>query len=1215
MMDRYPTQNQQFFNHWDINSVPSYYNLSPQAQARFEAQHPKYWYESQTSYVKRLEDTFQSSNLRVLKNNPIYNANPTQGFFPQASSFHPGQQAFTSLDIETDDYGHPISVIAHKFIQGPDGKFQAVDTYQRYYKAHSWDLRATQAVHGFTSAALKSLRKQQGATYGNTYKGQEVKDLQSFLGDSIIVGHNIGEFDLNKLFPEGGITNSTIDTLSAARNAWKGAENSLDHVYYRIFGRTMEQDGLFHHDANADVIASMRIMAAMSKDKGHIGQAIRYIMGAGKGYHLTEYDEYMKSMVAKGDYLSMKGKNRPNLYEVYMKAEDYGLMEYDADGNKMWASGYHEDRPLSIEEQTDAQLMKDAAQEAAEWANKLKQKQGERSLHKKGDQTWLSNTVAEQELFHEFNQFNNYKRLGLVQKIAAAKSADSITAIQRAAGYGAGGSAWDSFIDMAQAVRSAKDKEKIFEQYKRIDKYVKYGQMNEKQAASLKNLTGSYDDLVEATDNVIEANQKLEKTYKALASIKPYDINHLIGAAHGQWSGIKGAARGVIPNFILRPLSRLGDAALNSIDRSVSPWNAFNRTFNAVVGPFMGGGGGSGIGGGGIGGASKFQAGMGIFNAGTQIAGNYAQAKVEMKGLEIQNTLNTLGAMVSWISTPFQLLHKATKLLIGSFTGLSFKLNNFMANGIGLMSQMGNPLTELTGMNYNAYTGSTMMDVASLFGKGSMNSIYEDFATQQQGLMFGNINTQRMIAASMLGGFEDVYMSRGDSMSAYNAMANKLLANMQGQSPEQQRQTMYLAGQIDKNLPSLLRTANLLGVTDVNQLADPSKSGMYWNTIDDTRVGKDGLTEAGRFRWTQYEFGAAREQMGYSKMRLANSLWNAGGRKIYNAFNELVDAAAVGNWDTAINKATEMWNTFKEKVSGAWDAIKKSIGGDGEEGGESKLVGTFKTIGSLITNVAIGVAMKILDIWGDITNKLAEKVQGLVAYLSTISLKPHWDWKNGLSFSMESIDTAETPKGSTRVFKSVQGYMVPWDNRTKGYAALANALFPNMSEEEKRTLTRDKLADKLHHLPGVIKDGVLDTPELNLPEYFLSGLNLGHNPELIEPLMDLLGKADSKGPGFRLPASAYSSELRPYISKEIYDATGIGNAVKEFNDFTLDTTRTTLQGLYNDNTAKVELWFKDDSGKKALIAADSKGSVLSKNLTLLSQMVPEGLKLVVNQLR
>lgn len=1204
-MGRYPTQNQQFFNHWDINSIPSYYNLSPQAQAQFEAQHPKYWYESQPSYTKRLEQTFQSSKLRVLKNTPIYKANPTQGFFPQTSSLQIGQKAFTSLDIETDDYNHPISVIAHKFVQGPDGRFQAVDTYQRYYKAHSWDLRATQAVHGFTSASLKSLRKQQGATYGETYKGQEIRDLKSFLGDSIIVGHNIGEFDLNKLFPGGGVTNSTIDTLSAARNAWKGAKNSLDHVYYRIFGRTMEQDGLFHHDANADVIASMRIMEAMAKDKGHVGQAIRYIMKAEKGYHLTEYEPYLRSMIARGDYQSMKGKSRPNLHEVYMKAEDYGFMDYDEDGNKVWASGYHEDIPLSVEELADAQLKREAAQEAAEWANKLKQKQGAKSLHKKGSgDTWLSNTVAEQDLFQAVNQFNAYKRLGLIQKIASAKSRDSIEALREAAGYGHRDKTWGVFEEMAQSVRSAREKEKVFNHRKLIDKYVEHGQMTKKQANQLK-LIKSYDDLVDATDEVIEANQKLAKTYKALASIKPYDINQLIGAAHGQWSGIKGAAHGVVPNFILRPLSRLGDAALNSIDRSVSPWNAFNRTFNAVVGPFMGGGGG-GIGGGGVGGASKFQAAMGVFNAGTQAVGNTYQAKIEMKGLEIQNTLNTLGAMISWISTPFQLLHKATKLLLGSFTGLSFKLNNFMANGIGLMSQMGNPLTELTGVNYNAYAGSTMMDIASLFGKGSMNSIYEDFATQQQGLLFGNINTQRMIAASMLGGFEDIYMSRGDSMATYNAMANKLLANMQGQSPEQQKQTMYLAGQIDKNLPSLLRTANLLGVTDVNQLADPSKRGMYWNTPNDA--------EASRFRWTQYEFGAAREQMGYSKMRLANSLWNAGGRKIYNAFNELVDAAATGNWSAAIDKATDMWNTFKEKVTGVWDAIKKSIGGE-EGNGENKLVGTFKTIGALITNVAIDVGLKILDIWGDITNKLASKVQGLVSYLSTISLKPHWDWKNGLSFSMESIDTAETPKGSTRVFKSIQGAMVPWDDRTKGYASLVNALFPNMSEEEKRTLTRDKLADKLHHLPGVIKDGVLDTPELNLPEYGIQGLNLGHNPELIEPLLDMLGKADSKGPGWRLQASAYSSKLGPYINKEIYDATGIGNAVKEFNDFTLDTTRTTLQGLYNDNTAKVELWFKDDSGKKALIAADSKGSVLSKNLTLLSQMVPEGLKLVVNQLR
>lgn len=1259
MMGRYPIQNQQFLNPQprDINSIPSYYNLSPQAQARFEEQHPKHWYESQTSYTKRLEDTFQSSNLRVLKNNPTYNANPTQGFFPQASSVQLGQKTYTSLDIETDDYGHPISVIAHKFVQGTDGKFQSVGTYQRYYKTHGWDIRSTQAVHGFTPAALNALRKQQGATYGNTYKGQEIKDLQSFLGDSIIVGHNIGEFDLNKLFPEGGIANSTIDTLSAARNAWKGSKNSLDHVYYRIFGRMMEQDGLFHHDANADVIASMRIMEAMAKDKGHVGQAIRYIMNAEMGHHLTEYDEYMKSMVAKGDYLSMKGKNRSNLHEVYMKAEDYGLMEYDEDGNKMWASGFHEDKPLSMEELADEQLKKEAAREAAEWANNLKRKQGDRSLNKKGSSdAWLANTVAEQDLFQEFNQFNNYKRLGLIQKIAAVKSEESLHALQVAAGYETKGVGWDTLVSMASKVRSAKEQEELAEtledvrfgnirsvardlnesegwgsfnredaikKAKYLDKMERRQMITSEQRANL-DLINSYDDVVEATDNVIEANQKLEKTYRALASIKPYDINNLIGAAHGQWSGIKGAARGVIPNFVLRPLSRLGDAAMNSIDRSIAPWNAFNRTFNAIVGPFMGGGGVGLGGGGGVGGGmSKFKAGMGIFNAGTQMVGNYAQARVEMKGLEIQNTLNTLGAMISWISTPFQLLHKAAKLLIGSFTGLSFKLNNFMANGIGLMSQMGNPLTELTGMNYNAYAGSTMMDIASLFGKGSMNSIYEDFATQQQGLMFGNINTQRMIAASMLGGFEDVYMSQGDSMMDYNTFANKILANMKGQSALQQKQTMYLAGQIDKNLPSLLRTANLLGVTDVNQLADPSKRGMYWNTIDDTRVGEDGLTEAGRFRWTQYEFGAAREQMGYSKMRLANSLWNAGGRKIYNAFNELVDAAVGGNWDTAIDKATEMWKTFKEKVTGVWDAIKKSIGGDGEEGGESKLVSTFKTIGSLITNVAIDVAMKILDVWGDITNKLASKVQGLVAYLSTISLKPHWDWKNGLSFSMTSIKDASFSDADTLYEEKLSGGIATHAGIAKpkegmeAVVALANHLGVygqgGSFVKAGHNPTVGDIKDRIRYLRDNYGLEAITLPEGSPMQ------QIGTDEASIDALFKNYAMNSYKGGGEWIDAaSAYATPITKNMvlnRQKIYDSTGIGNAVKEFNDSTLDTTRTTLQGLYNDNTARIELMFKDDTGKKALIAADSKGNVMSKNLTLLSQMIPEGLKLIVNQLK
>lgn len=1212
------------------------------------------------------------TSIHKIDNTPrVYTLSPSTRFF-QSGILDSSRPVYTSLDTATDDYGHPIAISAFRFQYDNNGNVRIIDSYRRYYEAHNWDMRSTQEHHNFTSSALNSLRKQQHATYSKQYDARETASLQKYLGKSVIVGYGVHQFDFNNLFPYTSLPNSTIDLRAAARNIWPDKNSKLKNVFPRVLGNTMEQKGLLPSNPDASSLANIMLLDKMRKYPGEAGEAIRYVMNTPEGRQLAEKDPYLENstMVVKGTYKAQFDRHRLN--EVYMTEEELKAAREEMAGylNNIESNGGvgEEAIPLTKYEMEEGDISP-AVLEALAWMKTQQKHQGQESLKKikvkvkaRQSSPLINNSTAGQELFQEFNQFNNYRRLGLVRQLAGMGELEG-DALLEAAGYTTKAEGYIALKGMAAKLHKAKkdqelkdfretveqgnwkslardlssgeysekyggwatgvekytpwtdkespytgsdfDRDEALRKMRYLDKAQKRGDITVGQRASLDGLIGSYDELVDATEDVIEANQKLEKTYKALASIKPYDINNLIGAAHGQWSGIKGAARGVVPNFVLRPLSRLGDAAMNSIDRSVSPWNAFNRTFNAVVGPFMGGGGGA-AGMGGAGGVSKFKAGMGIFNAGTQIVGNYAQARVEMKGLEIQNTLNTLGAMISWISTPFQLLHKAAKLLIGSFTGLSLKLNGFMASGIGLMSQMGNPLTELTGVNYNAYAGSTMMDIASLFGKGSMNSIYEDFATQQQGLLFGNINTQRMIAASMLGGFEDIYMSRGDSMSTYNAMANKLLANMQGQSPEQRKQTMYLAGQIDKNLPSLLRTANLLGVTDINQLADPSKRGMYWNTPNDA--------EASRFRWTQYEFGAAREQMGYSKMRLANSLWNAGGRKIYNAFNELVDAAATGNWSAAIDKATDMWNTFKEKVTGVWDAIKKSIGGE-EGNGENKLVGTFKTIGALITNVAIDVAMKILDIWGDITNKLASKVQGLVSYLSTISLKPHWDWKNGLSFRMESIDTAETPKGSTRVFKSIQGAMVPWDDRTKGYASLVNALFPNMSDEEKRTLTRDKLADKLHHLPGIMKDGVLDTPELNLPEYGIQGLNLGHNPELIEPLLDMLGKADSKGPGWRLQASAYSSKLGPYINKEIYDATGIGGAVKEFNDFTLDTTRTTLQGLYNDNTAKVELWFKDDSGKKALIAADSKGSVLSKNLTLLSQMVPEGLKLVVNQLR
>lgn len=1207
-MGKYPTQNQRFYDtrSKDINTVPSYYSLPPKAQASFEEQHPKHWYESQQSYIKRLDDILASSSRHIIKDNPVYNPNPTAGFYTQASASRSRRQkTFTSLDIETDDYGHPLSVIAHKFIRAKDGSFQAVDTYQRYYQTHGWDVRATQAVHGFTPAALKSLRKQQGADYGKTYKGQEITDLQNFLGHSVIVGHNIGEFDLNKLFPEGNVPNSTIDTLSAARNAWKGAKNSLDHVYYRIFGRTMEEDGLFHHDANADVIASMRIFEAMSKNEGTVGQALRYIISSRGRRHMVEYDEYMKSMIARGNYKSSKGKRRVNLHEVYMSPEETGLVEYDEDGNKRWVGGYHEDKPLSIEELADEQLKRDAAAEAVAWANSVKQRQASKSLHKKSESaTYLSNNVAEQELYEALNQFNNYKRLGLVEKIASLKSAESITALRNAAGYGTEGSAWNSFVGMANAVKSAKERERILDQYKRIDKFVDRGIITEKQANNLKDLTGSYDDLVDATEKVIEANQRLRDTYSAIASIKPYDINHLIDTAHTQFSGVTTAARGVVPNFILNPMSRLGSAALNSVDRSVSPWNAVQRVWNSGVGGAVTGGLTAAMGPGGFGLGMAINGGV---NALTQIGGNYKQSKLEMFGLSLQNNLNTLGAMISWVSAPFQMLHKATKLLIGSFSGLTFSVKNLMTGGINSMSQLGNPLTELTGVNYSSYAGTTMMDVASLFNKGSMNSIYEDFANQQRAFYTtGQVNTNRLVASSLLGVYDSVYGPTTDVKGSYNTMANRLLTTLQSQSPDQQARTMYLASQIDKNLPSLLRTANLLGVSDINTLTNPQNRGMYWRPLNDN--------DAGTMRWTQYEYGAASEQLGYSKMRLANTLWQAVGKDLYNGINGVIDALAGGQWDTALDNAAAMWESFRVKLSTAWNKIKAHF--EEDENGEGGWSKTFTAIGLQITNIALGVAKTIISVWDAVIVQLTSKAQGLISYLSTVRIEPTFE--NGkLGFKMSNIGSI-TANDSDKIYNERVGNLgqMGIGAPKEGMGSVARLAEILGLEARGGSATNPGYNPTV----GDIKAKIASLRAAGANTLGLSELGIeqiGTDEASVDALINWLLRKDSKdyGPWAEAGAtwlmpSGYNTRLD---RQAIYDKTGIGKGIAQLAYGTEDIATQAINAVIDrNNKVIIDLRLTESTGKtlaKSLIG-DGKTNI-SKNFISLQNLFADGFDLVV----
>lgn len=1072
-------------------------------------QFPKGPLETSHHYVERIkgELRLRKQNLDLLNTEAVYNPTPTKGFF-EHQKFNPNQRQFTTLDIETDDFGRPISISASRLQWDPkQKKFVNIDSYQRFYLASNADLIGTFDVHGMTAYKLASLRNQQGATYRTKYDDVEQRALLSYIGGSTIVGHNIAEFDLNKLFPGMDIGNSTIDTLLASRSVWKGQRNDLDTVFYRLFGKTMEQAGLPHHDPNADTIASAMIAEKLANIPGYAGRAIRYVMNSQEQLNIAEYDAMLESMITRGSFRNMFGDN--NLNEVYMSNKDAGLV--DAEGKQLGSPGELEGAGIHIYDTPGDVDSRVSMQSMQEEINLLAQ------IVKKNDSSYISH--VSQELAEEVNSYNKYHHLDIVKRVAQASTASEIEAIGRAYGD-IEGKGWQEITAAGASWRKAQEDTKKSALYKKIKDYRDDDRITAKQYKELhkvKYLAGSYDDLADAMDKIIKKNKELMDVFELIGKIKPYDINQYIGAAKGQWSGIMGASRGVVPSFIRNPISRLGDATFNAIDRSVSPWNALNRTWNSGIGNVVTAGLGA------VAGPVGVMAGLGItgtVNAVSQIAGNYQQSKLEMAGLNIQNNLNTLGAMISWISTPFQLLHKALKLAIGSLGGFSLKLNNIMGGGINLMSQMGNPLEQMTGVDYIKYQGTMLTDLASLQSKGSTNAAIESFATMQRNLYrFGQVDTNKLLAANMLGVFNEAFSPSTDTEGAYYSMGNKILHNMMGQSASQQADTLYYVNQLNSNLAQTIRSALMMGVTDLRQLTDPSAfHQMYWRPISDT--------EEGQFRKTQYEYGVATQQFGYSKMRFADRLWNAVGRDIYNGLNQLVDKAAVGDWRGVLESAGNMWDELKAKVKGVWE------GKDGKGGVGDKITSGLSSAWDKIKVWAIRIANGIIDIWDQIFLAVAEKAQGLIAYLSTVQVdfvkdKKTGKWGIDISTigSVEDLDlskpintsTGAVYKGMEYLDKLASQYIPYYDENKQGY----------------RVYTGQDLVNAL--TSGVIKDGVLDTPEINLEDYGLSGYRT-HSAKEAYDLLNMLWKGDSGGTGYRKQAAMWIAPegIRSHIDASAY---------------------------------------------------------------------------------
>ena len=1102
---------------------------------------PQEPFESNESYYQRLKAAFEP---RSAEPRMRFNPNPTRGFFPSATE-RPSARSFVSLDIETDDYGHPISISALKFQRNKEGVFQAVDTYQRYYKTHAWNVRQTQSVHGFTPSSLRSLRRQQGLKYGARYDASEMQALQSFLGTSTLVGHNILQFDIPKLFPGQEITYSTMDTLMAARSAWENKKNDLDSVFYRIFGKTMEQAGLSHHDANSDTVASMMILEAMAKDEGTVGQSIRYVLSHQGRLHLAEWDKYMKSMVTRGKYYEQFGKGKRDLGEVYMTPEELGLKKGDK-----WLGGMHEiDFSTSDPNRmSDAELMASAMAEA-------KQNTGGAYL-------------GSSDLKEALAEFNNYKRATLVKELSRARSDKEMTAILRTYGYRTEGPMGESLREMGLKLRSVREREDYAEfalgKERKIDKFRARNYLSKSDEAVLR-ATKNWEELSDAIDDVTLKNQQLMKVYQTMANIKPYDANQFISSAKRQWGGTMGASQGVIPNFLRNPIGRLGDATFNAIDRSVSPWNAFARTWNSGIGQVITGVGGAAFG---LPGMMLGGAVSGGISAASQIYGNYKQAGMEMRLLNVQNNLNTLGAMISWISTPFQLLHKAIKLVTGAFGGLTFKLNNIMSGGIGMMQQMGNPLEQMTGVGYSAYQGAGLVDMASLLKGGSTNAAIEELAIMQRDLYrYGKVDTDKMIAANMLGVFGEAFTPTTDTAGSYYSMANKILRRMQGASGTEKTNMLYYANKISPTLAQTIRSADLLGVSDIRDLENPDATGnrMYWRKLSEGTNGEEGA-----FRRTQFEYGVATQQFGFSKMRIANRLWNAVGRDLYNGFNEVIDKLGIGNWQGALDSAVAMWEELKGKFTKVWE-------GDGKEGGlKEKLGKGLDNAWDKVKEWGWKIANGIIDIWDQIFLAIVKKAQGLIAYLSTVQVGLVRDKNGNWGIDIKSIGSV----GKLDMHQSM--YEVTGVNSETGETYVQ--MGANMGE-------LDKFAMK--YVPNYANKkalGIPVTPEelayaamaasmgtgegITLEDYGLTNYKIQHRQEAYD-LLQMLYEGGSGGTGYRRQASLWraSERIRNAADPSAYNLPFYDTAARlvEEEQALRHTLGQHYLGEKNDATLKLEL--------------------------------------------
>lgn len=443
-----------------------------------------------------------------------------------------------------------------------------------------------------------------------------------------------------------------------------------------------------------------------------------------------------------------------------------------------------------------------------------------------------------------------------------------------------------------------------------------------------------------------------------------YDFKRWIDVGHEQSKGVLGALKGLVPSEVLGVGARFNEAFFGAHyadyygkRKIIEPITKIGNAAIAAgfaLAPFTGG-------------ASLIASGIGAGVSGiTQAVGTYGENKIKEKGQILQSTIHLLGGTMDTILLPFRVLGKVLRTVIKSFLALSGLIGGITIKGLRNMMDMGNPLTSYTGMDYTEYRASVAGDYGALLRKGSLESLRNTFTTDARGLYtVGKLNTNKIVAASMLGVFGDLYnpTSGGDPVAS---IANKAYKNMKGASADEKSRIMYLLGEIGgSELQNLVQSMNTLNMS-YEDITNPAKKGVTWTNRNDENLRK-------RFQLDQYEFQSIGENIKWNGMRIADKLWVKIGKPVYNGLNDIIELIADNNWQGVFDKLKDFW----KQVKNWWDNDKdvqdiKNIFNKPIQGLTDGIINGFQSIGTEILKITQKVVHSMWDIVYPFISNLAD---------------------------------------------------------------------------------------------------------------------------------------------------------------------------------------------------------------------------------------------------